>query len=79
MKKRKLVTERERRKGELHKVFKSYFDTKEIITNSFLMQKINYIPARQIIQAGIISLLAESGCWRGILLNTNTAALHFMK
>jgi REP element-mobilizing transposase RayT len=39
----KLVTERERRKGQLHKVFKDSFDGKAIITHAFLIQKINYI------------------------------------
>ena len=39
----KLVTERERRKGQLHKVFKDSFDGKAIITYAFLLQKINYI------------------------------------
>ena len=38
-----LVTERERKKGQLHKVFKDSFDAKAIITQHFLMQKINYI------------------------------------
>lgn len=38
-----LVTERERKKGQLHKVFKDSFDAKAIITQCFLMQKINYI------------------------------------
>jgi REP element-mobilizing transposase RayT len=38
-----LVTERERKKGQLHKVFKDSFDAKAIITQRFLMQKINYI------------------------------------
>ena len=36
-----LVTERERKKGQLHKVFKDSFDAKAIITQRFLMQKIN--------------------------------------
>jgi len=39
----KLVTEREKRKGQLHKVFKDSFDAKAIITHAFLIQKINYI------------------------------------
>ena len=39
----KMVTERERKKGQLHKVFKSSFDAKAIITHAFLLQKINYI------------------------------------
>ncbi len=39
----KLVTERERKKGQLHKVFKDSFDGKAIITHAFLIQKINYI------------------------------------
>jgi len=38
-----LVTEKERKKGQLHKVFKASFDAKAIITQRFLMQKINYI------------------------------------
>ena len=38
-----LVTERERKKGQLHKVFKDSFDAKAIITHPFLMQKITYI------------------------------------
>ncbi len=38
-----LVTERERKKGQLHKVFKESFDAKPIITQQFLLQKINYI------------------------------------
>ena len=38
-----LVTKRERKKGQLHKVFKDSFDAKAIITHSFLIQKINYI------------------------------------
>lgn len=39
----KLTTERERKKGQLHKVFKDSFDAKAIITQHFLLQKINYI------------------------------------
>ena len=39
----KMVSERERKKGQIHKVFKSSFDAKAIITHVFLMQKINYI------------------------------------
>ena len=38
-----LVTEWERKKGQLHKVFKDSFDAKAIITQHFLLQKINYI------------------------------------
>jgi REP element-mobilizing transposase RayT len=37
------VTPRERKKGQLHKVFKSSFDAKPIFSDKFLMQKINYI------------------------------------
>ena len=37
------VTEREKKKGQLHKVFKSSFDAKPIFSDKFLMQKINYI------------------------------------
>ena len=38
-----LVTEREKKKGQLHKVFKDSIDAKAIITQQFLLQKINYI------------------------------------
>lgn len=38
-----LVSIREKKKGQLHKVFKDSFDAKPIITYPFLIQKINYI------------------------------------
>ena len=38
-----LLTNRERRKGQLHKVFKDSFDAKAIFSQQFLIQKINYI------------------------------------
>ena len=38
-----LVTTREKKKGQLHKVFKDSFDAKAIYSHKFLMQKINYI------------------------------------
>jgi putative transposase len=38
-----LLTEREKKKGQLHKVFKASFDAKAVITQAFLLQKINYI------------------------------------
>lgn len=37
------VTKREKKKGQLHKVFKNSFDAKPIFFAKFLMQKINYI------------------------------------
>jgi REP element-mobilizing transposase RayT len=37
------VTERERKKGQLHKVFKDSFDAKAIFSDKFLMQKMDYI------------------------------------
>ncbi len=37
------LTERERKKGQLHKVFKESFDAKPIFSHRFLLQKINYI------------------------------------
>jgi putative transposase len=37
------LTEREKKKVQLHKVFKNSFDAKAIISQSFLLQKINYI------------------------------------
>ena len=38
-----LVTDREKKKGQLHIVFKDSFDAKAIYSHKFLMQKINYI------------------------------------
>lgn len=37
------VTERDRKKGQLHKVFKDSFDAKAIFSDKFLHQKIDYI------------------------------------
>ena len=38
-----LVTLRERKKGQIHKIFKDSFDAKPIFSQKFLIQKINYI------------------------------------
>ncbi len=38
-----LVSAREKKKGQLHKVFKDSFDAKAIITQQFLFQKISYV------------------------------------
>ena len=37
------LTERERQKKQLHKVFKDSFDAKAIFSDKFLIQKLNYI------------------------------------
>ena len=37
------VTANEKRKGQLHRVFKNSFDAKAIFSEKFLLQKINYI------------------------------------
>ncbi len=37
------VTERERKKGQLHKVFQESFDAKAIFSEKFLYQKVQYI------------------------------------
>jgi REP element-mobilizing transposase RayT len=37
-----LLTDREKKKGQLHKVFADSFDAKAVITYTFLLQKINY-------------------------------------
>ena len=37
------LTERERKKKQLHKVFKDSFDAKPIFSEKFLIQKLNYI------------------------------------
>ncbi len=38
-----MVTLREKKRGQLHKVFKDSFDAKPIMTHAFLLQKLNYI------------------------------------
>jgi REP element-mobilizing transposase RayT len=38
-----LVTEREKKKGQVHKVFKDSFDAKPVYSQKFLIQKIDYI------------------------------------
>ena len=37
------LTERERKKKQLHKVFKDSFDAKPIYSEKFMMQKLNYV------------------------------------
>ncbi len=37
------LSEREKKKGQLHKVFKDSFDAKPIYTRQYLLQKIQYI------------------------------------
>lgn len=37
------LSEREKKKGQLHKVFKDSFDAKPIYTRQFMLQKIQYI------------------------------------
>ncbi len=37
------LTEKERKKKQLHKVFKDFFDAKAIFSEKFLVQKLNYI------------------------------------
>jgi len=37
------LTEREKKKKQLHKVFKDSFDAKAIFSDKFLIQKLNYI------------------------------------
>ncbi|MEP6683254.1 MAG: hypothetical protein ABJA35_08340 [Parafilimonas sp.] len=37
------VTEKEKAKGQLHKVFEESFDAKSIDNKKFFLQKINYI------------------------------------
>ena len=38
-----LVTLREKKKGQIHKVFKDSFDAKPVFSQKFLIQKINYV------------------------------------
>ena len=38
-----LVTLREKKKGQIHKVFKDSFDAKPVFSQKFLIQKLNYI------------------------------------
>jgi putative transposase len=65
-----LVTLREKKKGQVHKIFKDSFDAKPIFSEKFLIQKINYIHYNPV-----------TGKWMlaKILLNMNIAAPHFTK
>ena len=42
-------TEKERKKKQLHKVIKDSFDAEPIFSEKFLLQKLNYIPARLVV------------------------------
>jgi putative transposase len=46
------LSEREKKKGQLHKVFKDSFDAKPIYTRQFLLQKIQYIRLNPCLPAG---------------------------
>ena len=63
------VTEREQKKGQLHRVFKESFDAKPVYTRKFLLQKINYIHLNPV--RGNWRLIND---WRSM----NIAALRFM-
>jgi hypothetical protein len=60
------VTERDKNKGQLHRVLEVSFDAKPAYNQKFFMQKFNYI---------IIILLVVNGNWWTIIQPTSTAAL----
>ena len=65
------LTERERKKKQLHKVFKDSFDAKVIFSEKFLMQKLNYIHYNPV-----------KGKWnlaKDFVSYEHRAAHHFMK
>ena len=49
-----LLTARERKKGQLHNVFKDSFDAKAIFSHQFLMQKITYIHNNPLVENGCL-------------------------
>ncbi len=51
------LTEREKKKKQLHKVFKDSFDAKAIFSEKFLVQKLNYIHHNPV--SGIWNLAAD--------------------
>ncbi|CAN5222740.1 hypothetical protein BH20BAC1_BH20BAC1_26270 [soil metagenome] len=52
-----VLTEREKKKKQLHKVFKDSFDAKAIFSEKFLVQKLNYILNNPV--SGIWNLAAD--------------------
>jgi hypothetical protein len=69
-------TEKERAKGQLHRVFEPSFDAKPVYTLDFLFQNLDYIPVCR--QAGTTTRLAVNGSYVRSLRITRTAAQHFM-
>ncbi len=49
------VSKSDKDKGKIHQVFEGSFDCKEITSQYFFNQKLSYIPARLVVQAGIIT------------------------
>ena len=64
------VTEREKKKKQLHKVFKDFFDAKPIFSEKFVLQKLNYIHYNPV-----------KGKWRLAkdFVSYDIVAHHFMK
>lgn len=83
-----LVTAREKKKGQLHKVFKDSLDAKAIITQPFLLQKINYIHnnpvsgkwmlAKDPIAIGFVEYEHSSASFYEIQLVRHFSPLHYL-
>jgi len=78
-----LVTEREKQKGQLHKVFKDSFDAKPVITQKFLLQKINYIhnnpvSGKWMLAKDFVEFLHSSASFYEIALVRHFKPLHYL-
>ena len=76
------VTEKEKKKGQLHKVFKTSFDAKPIFTEKFLRQKLAYIDYNPIsgnwqLVADYVDYLHSSASYYEIGLTRFFEPLHF--
>jgi hypothetical protein len=63
------VNKRERKKGQIHKVFEESFNAKECDTMEFTFQKLN----------SITILYVANGNWQKIIQTMNPPVPHFMK
>ncbi len=80
---RSLVTVREKKKGQLHKVFKDSFDANPIYSQKFLIQKINYIhnnpvSGKWMLAKNFVEYEHSSASFYEIQLVKHFRPLHFM-
>ena len=78
-----LLTARERKKGQVHKVFKDSFDAKAIFSHQFLIQKINYVhynpvSGKWMLAKNFIEYEHSSASFYEIQLAKHFRPVHFM-